>query len=104
MALEAGPELDAKIASKVMLFDYVDNRFNKWAMSDGDGIWQDIPKYSTDILYAWDIVEIMSSRNYQMTLKLESGLWKCEFDGKWRSSINAPHAISLAALATMQDL
>lgn len=100
--MNAGRELDALVAEKVMGFRHhpaMPGYDEMWFMSDGGSI--DLPNYSTDIAAAWQVVE-----------KLRLGIAPMG-DGKWGVAMrdqpvnsikdltineSAPLAICLAAL------
>lgn len=106
---EAGRELDALIAEKVM----------GWHMAKkpaGEGwppsrYWQSIearerpPRYSENISAAWQVVEHMErTRPNEFMLWAEVGQWGAEFDNDLsRFAQTAPLAICLAALATLEE-
>lgn len=55
-----------------------------------------IPKYSSEIEHAWQVVEKLRDDNFSIE---ENGThWKARFGTHWRGAENAPHAICLAAL------
>lgn len=93
-ALQAGPELDALVAEKVMGFTVIYGFMQ--VFEDATPI--DIPKYSTDIAAAWQIVEKMRGCASSVWDRWEKEL----FDGhvllRACALGDAPFLISRAAL------
>lgn len=102
--MEAGRELDAIIATKVM----------GWEIGDGD-TWQLISpecsvvmrgvnwwRPSTDIRDAWDVVEKLHKKNAEFVLRIyNQGQWCCDhniFKFSEAYADTAPLAICLSAL------
>lgn len=125
--LEAGPELDALVAEKVMGY--------RWSLYDGPrweviGIergpekavlvlpasnWRDadssverskpcIPVYSTDITAAWEVVEKVADGD-TCRLMYEHGHWEASFQQGdfWATDTSAPLAICRAALRVVGE-
>ena len=95
--LQAGHELDALVAEKVM----------GWAPGE-----RGTPAFSTSIAAAWEVVEKMRADKLSVTL---TGYWEGS-TGKWWVNVldnvetvatvrtdTAPHAICLAALKAVED-
>lgn len=106
--MKAGLELDALIAEKVMGWHFVgtftlDPELNcdRWAR-DQNGLeryFHEVPKYSTDIAAAWQVVEKMIVYSEHHFLLDKGGAWLCRFrEGGLSPGETAPHAICLAAL------
>ena len=110
---QAGRELDAEIAEKVMGCRVVRQSGNSpWLVETPAGIWgrvEQVP-YSTDIAAAWQVVEKYRVLDHHFNVGVNMG-----FDGKahgyWAICANgptahadtAPLAICLAALAAVAD-
>ena len=121
--MEAGRGLDVLIAEKVMEEEVA---LRCWGaeyrspipMHASRGMlppkrrWRNLPKYSTDISAAWEVVEKMWQLGWWATVQHQcvDGTWECDFykgndrmKGKdWYSSLasSAPLAICSAALQT----
>lgn len=130
-AREAGPELDAEIAEKVMGyfwlpwrdgFDRDDGcyrRDGKWLC---DGIWAPhgppgpyhgpIPQFSTEVSAAWSVVEKMQAERgfytciqwSQLPKRHQHRGWRAEFGIYGEDASTAPLAICLAALRALSSL
>lgn len=74
--IEAGQELDALVAEKVMGLKVRGNKYVEMGDSEIPPIALDIPRYSTDMAAAWQVVEKIkatSSRGY--VLDFFRGVW-----------------------------
>lgn len=129
--IEAGRELDALVASKVMSLDINRGHYETAETSSGDplciacgtvGDWSDdlfgdkpcIPHYSTDIAAAWQVVGKLTNPR----ISWEAGTWLASCDVRneppyegWRivsaradGRDAAPLAICRAALAAIEPL
>jgi len=93
--MDAGPELDAAIAEKIMGIgrhpSNVDNPY---------------PKYSTNIEAAWEVVEEIAKQGFMVQIQYRKGAWIRIFHQSSTKAIatadTAPHAICLAALKVVQ--
>ena len=100
--MEAGRELDALIAEKVMDDMLAGIRL------DGSPMFDDIPHYSTQIADAWLVVEklgksfdVSRCRKFQ---EIEAWFWEASFhNGPDAQADTAPLAICLAALKAVED-
>jgi hypothetical protein len=119
MSIEAGRELDAMVAEKVMGLETGASGDNAWILGDAlyvidDGHAAVLPHYSTDIAAAWLVVEKMRADGWHFELSDrdavdEQPFW-VEFATKeyerggqsWQAA--APHAICLAALKAVGAL
>ncbi len=122
--MEAGRTLDALIAEKVMEWNlnrYVESMqpsllYPKAEFEAGVDDWEQVnsmikvpkgllPRYSTDIAAAWEVVEKLGLLN-RYVLNNKAGVWKvlevCDYDFSdsdcMGEGLTAPHAICLAAL------
>jgi hypothetical protein len=116
---EAGCELDALVAEKVMGWlgvvpEYMDVDRTRWFVPSGvpsyDVPREKVPAYSTDIAAAWTVVVELSRVGRSIGVFAESsGDYVCEIKDldrttdkyeyvAWTESETAPHAICLAAL------
>lgn len=120
--MEAGRELDALVAERVMGIEVRDGSrvtcIQVWQRGVG---WKDGPAgsclvlpdpYSTDITAAWQVVEKMRERGYEVCIGLISDGVFCRIDGEpgerighasvdWRDG-STPLAICRAALAAVE--
>lgn len=107
--MEAGPELNALVAEKVMGLKNVGMRNHVQGEDlfgedqDGDTVW--VPAYSTDIAAAWLVVDKMR-QNGRVYLqgRLNSWTFRCSPDGIELFEADAPTAplaICRAALAAV---
>lgn len=104
--MKSGPELDAAVAERVM----------GQAFRDGPRPGERVTRicimpYSTDIVFAWQVVERLIADGWTFELGHAIGkdyspwlawLYHDEGDKLGRFGDTAPHAISLAALAAME--
>ena len=106
-----GRELDAAVAEHVMGwerygppgFEYLGNPRTD---PETDPDWSRVPRYSTDIAAAWQVVELMRERGWTMRLYewQKGGSTACFFrhngrlEEHWASGRNPAEAISRAAL------
>jgi hypothetical protein len=117
--MKPGRELDALIAEKVMGLVIHHKRRDEW--NDGDSLFyvyyvedeehiEHVPKYSTDISAAWEVVKKLRDLGYRPILMPDWGEdWECQIyreaerivDSPWCET--APHAICLAALKTHRE-
>jgi hypothetical protein len=105
--LNAGRELDALIAQKVMGQNYFINSFG--FPEQGPLVSKEPPHYSTDIAAAWEIVQEMEKKHTEpgkwvgLSITAEDrGCWRATFWRKWSFGSSAPHAICLAALEAVR--
>lgn len=123
----AGRELDALVAEKVMGLSVswrslhpnpdasdppeiylLDDKGDMPLLEvrSGDG-WTFLPRYSTDITAAWQVVERMKERGYWLCLIQNQLLFSASFDSVLTdhraTGETAPHAICLAALESAHD-
>lgn len=116
--MEAGRELDARIAIEIMGWARLATPFNteqavivppgwtdlsakRWL---GHPLLELVPPYSTDIAAAWPVAEKLRETHGEVWIRsTESGWWNCRIaeTGVNRSAPTAPEAICLAALATL---
>lgn len=113
--MEAGPEMDALIAERVMEWTLVENqgaaggRF--W--QGGDVAFGDMsefypPRFSTDIVAAWEVVEKLAGDEFgrvELTWDMREGGWVCSWGirfGARAVALTAPLAICRAALAATE--
>lgn len=124
--MEPGHKLDTCIALYVMGWNRLTHKdLNRrvWIQNGNDTKWvDDIPKYSTDISAAWEVVERIKSirpvlndfglhidHPQEFNICWDDGMWKCcwrpyNLDGVTSletEAETAPHAICLAALKAM---
>jgi hypothetical protein len=83
---EAGIELDALVAERVMGF-IVERRgehwryFNDAISEEGGGRWTSpVPDYTTDIAAAWQVVEWMRGEDFWFSLTYKCGVFLGELD------------------------
>lgn len=112
--MEAGREMDALVAEKVMGWEKVHNNPVVWGDSwygiDGDALMR-LPHYSTDIAAAWQVVEkVIAGDEYEIGFengqhyaKLGSAKGGYAWAGQ-ATGTTAPHAICLAALKAVGAL
>lgn len=111
--MEAGRELDALVAEKVMGWtkrisaDHTGSEIKvlrnmgiiyAWKDAERKERGLDVPAYSTDIAAAWQVAEMMRGLDFRLN---KDGDWVCCFGGTVAfcgESDTAPHAICLAAL------
>lgn len=109
--MKPGIELDALVAEKVMELKNVtkltEPGFNEYfGASQGDYIYSSgyiVPKYSTDIAAAWDVMEKLASFGFEVTIIKDNSSYirciiKMEEDSMIFPALAASHAICLAAL------
>jgi len=134
--LKPGPELDAEIARVVMGWKKTEHyleegichsnfRSRAWDTGDGGLIAEEyIPKYSTDIAAAWEVVERIAQIDPKCDVQIELVQDSMALPDKWfcslmdhddknvkfanpnaeaASAISAPHAICLAALKAVEN-
>ncbi len=114
--MEAGRELDALVAEKVMGWE--DRRMVGLAspgwLKPGSSQLHNLPRYSANIRDAWEVVEKLKADGWN--IHMDSVGFNNEDEGEWRTHFShdveddaryahvyddggtAPHAISLAAL------
>jgi hypothetical protein len=109
--VEAGKQLDALIAEKVFGWRRVegpkfdeDESYRAYPPRGKISLWFFTRNWSTDISLAWQIVEALTIRGFEVEIKnvdaihLVGRQWYVEIRG-WEAWANtAPHAICLAAL------
>ena len=105
--MEAGRELDALVAEKVMGWKDVNTAWPSYGSppESPDG-WREIPAFSTDIAAAWEVVEKLSGPNVVDDFRLAywGGCWRAEFQSmifQYCEAPTAPQAICLAALRVL---
>lgn len=96
--MNAGRELDALIAEKVMgwYLDSTKEYHRKHIHSLGHNALAPVPNFSTDIAAAWEVVE-----KFQGSFKVFKpfgGQWEVECTNGFSKADTAAHAICLAAL------
>jgi hypothetical protein len=111
--MEAGRELDALVAEKVMGWVWQpDEKGGHYRDGNGETFatgrtlgQPECPKYSTSIAAAWDVVELLASKGLDVTVFVhpDGRAATCEIGFKGDLGIEptadtAPHAICLAAL------
>lgn len=107
--MEAGQELDALVAEKIMGWRYLNQPSTGYPWYPPEEGWSKAhpPRYSTDIAAAWKVMEKMCDMgNQNCTLQFEGKLnpdyaWTFSHDENadwWASAGTAPLAICLAAL------
>lgn len=129
--MDAGPELDAEVALKVMGWAKRTIESNDeqvaivppgWTDLSGRRWWghrldELVPPYSTSIAAAWLIVEHLRLQRFYLYLNDTMGQYRCVFytventlnlrffdapiEPPWAFADTAPHAVSLAALAAV---
>jgi hypothetical protein len=79
--MDAGRELDALIALRVL--DWSEQNLRHAQMANGDYFDYDgdtgLPRYSTDIAAAWQVVDQMSRSNWHLHLAQHIGEWEAIF-------------------------
>jgi hypothetical protein len=108
LTMPAGREMDALIAEKVMRLK-MEGSHHYWM--NGAGAVASIPRYSTDIAAAWDVVEKLCDETGCDIVKvckrdseLGRGYWSCIFGQGHESFGNtAPEAICRAALLAVNE-
>ena len=112
--MEAGRELDALVAEKVMKNKHSNpETFGRCPTCGYDAFYPDLPRYSTDIAAAWEVVEKMADTpgpngdHWGFMLDYNGvdcvaafGHWE-DWEAKGAAD-TAPHAICLAALAALK--
>lgn len=92
--MKPGREVDALVAEKVM----------GWTISEGfyygpgERVPANIPRYSTDIAAAWEVVEKMRGAAGFMLVNFAGGGWQADIGDACEHAETAAHAICLAAL------
>lgn len=100
---EAGRELDALVAEKVMglkVWQQGRSRFYETNTS----VYNAVPPYSTSTEAAWQVVEKINLFSEYVLYRLNSGSWVVCEPGpiiEFARGETAPHAICLAALAAV---
>lgn len=100
--MNPGRELDALVAEKVM-------GWRKRETPPGGHIWIDkdnlayvpgeLPRYSTDIAAAWEVVEKLNNLDFSIEYEREIKIWRASFEqGIPALEREAPLAICFAAL------
>jgi hypothetical protein len=111
----ASRELDAIVAEKVMGWSSTRFMNNVHRVSARHPVWQEfivVPRYSTDLAAAWQVVDVLLKRNPMQDIHLEHmigtgwGVSCCysEEHGGWDGWVygeTAPLAICLAALKSV---
>jgi hypothetical protein len=105
--LKPGRELDALVACRV---DKIISEHDLETLPEhhDDGVWRHIPKYSTEIAAAWELVEKLRSSRSEVGIIADSDGWYA-FEGGGEDMFplsptvpTAPYAICLAALKAVQ--
>jgi len=82
LSVKPGPELDRLVAERVMGWQY-DLLRDAWAKADGSYAYAEVWKPSTDIAAAWDVVQCLISKSFNVevwnTVELDQ-------DGEWRTA------------------
>ena len=111
--IPVGLELDRAVAKRVMGTEIRSAVFTR---DYGDGeytVWTPVPKYSTDIAAAWQVVKKMIANGWNAHVSFtdrvrQSPAWYAGFwkqgasEAWWRECETASEAISRAALAAMK--
>ncbi len=120
--VEAGPELDALVAEKVMGCRVVHCRdgtyklrvpgsYDRVDFVTAEGARSACPKYSTDIAAAWEVMEKMAKEGYKPCVGMNGHCWDATMrvdiatttEDEWMSANTAPLAICRAALAAVES-
>lgn len=123
--MQPGRKLDAVIAEKVMEYKRWKTPYGvesdvlihlDWYRADGqNGIIQNkalfdlltqIPRFSTDIAAAWEVVEKLREKHWYFKLYCHHGEWAVLLDHQTASDemkgLTAPHGICMAALRAVE--
>lgn len=108
--MKPGRELDAKVAEVVMELNLSfqmegeDTKLSGYHYTEnyGQRYFSQIPRYSTDITAAWQVVEKMKEQHV-FEIGFEYGRWECSFDWDESKASTAPYAICLAALEVVKE-
>jgi hypothetical protein len=93
LAMEAGRELDALVCEHVLDMEVSRNIHTNLPT------WSNMPNYSTDISAAWEVVEKMDSKGFDVMILVRGGKHRVEFGIIADVERNTtPHAICIAAL------
>jgi len=109
MSMEAGREIDALIAEKVMgwkrrpVWHGSDMKMCLIHPSDGTYYPDEFPNYSEDISAAWAVVKSLDNQNFDICILNTVGGWKCEISGYIARNCPAPLAICRAALLVAME-
>jgi hypothetical protein len=97
LAMEPGRELDALVAEKVMGWTKVGE--NAWEAPNIKG-YPLLPRYSTDIATAWEVVEKIAQKWHDFNIGRHHGKWSIgwNYKGSVVDLKTAPEAICKAAL------
>jgi hypothetical protein len=103
--MPAGREMDALIAEKVMKLK-MEGSHHYWM--NGAGAVASIPRYSTDIAAAWDVVEKINSTQmdedgYQIVAKFHHYIRDVCSGIEFLSAAGAAYVICRTALLTVND-
>ena len=112
--MEAGRELDALVAERVMgldvkITDWKSDRYGRYKVKHyrvGNSF---LPEYSTDISAAWTVIEKMINLDYGIHMGLNKGNFEIAIyplgDSDWIyiSAPTAPLAICKAALKSLEE-
>jgi hypothetical protein len=102
--MQAGREMDALVAEKVMGCNHVIRHLTGWVCADDH---QAVPKYSVDIAAAWEVVGKLQKQGMAMSLVFGVYTWECKFGdasdvfGQAKHS-DVPLAICRAALKAVE--
>jgi hypothetical protein len=103
--MPAGREMDELIRLEILDLEVFTTPEGKLL---GEGTFQEIPHYSTDIAAAWEVVEKMRINDWEFYLEWENQPWalfendKCMLD-KCAEAITVPLAICRAALLAVLE-
>lgn len=100
LKMQAGREMDALVHANIfgavsVKMKNVFPGFDGFVFADQDGKFCPVPKYSTDIGAAWQIVEHFHN---EATLNNVHGVWEVHLQGICGKSQSAPLAICRSAL------
>lgn len=109
MVMEAGREMDRLVGGLIMGLDLVEDTLPQLPKHYYPGydrtVFTDVPKYSTDISAAWEVVENMRTlhKRYITIFDNPHLNYDVRFDGtiEYERLSNLPHAICRAALTAI---
>lgn len=100
--LEPGRELDHAVASKIMGWEYkrwaVDRRHMMWHSPEGHA--DNVPRFSTEIAAAWEVVENVVARGYDA----DFGLRRDFTVPQWEATFASPDKVFYWAIAPTVQL
>jgi hypothetical protein len=114
---EAGQELDAMVAEKVMgwlgvVSEFMDVDRTRWFVPSGvpsyDAPREKVPAYSTDLTAAWQVMEFLNKRGHRVGIAWQPPHWCAFVFSVGYNSLNsqadtAPLAICRVALLALDD-